>query len=120
MDDLDDEVWSGPVFGLDPSQETQGVHPDTLGKGMAEDPVLVDASQVSIEATGTGQENPVVNSPERDIETAATQEAVDDEDGAQKPKAKRNYISYANKKILGSMDLFLETLCIKISSMIQV
>jgi hypothetical protein len=47
IDDPDDDVWTGPVFGLETSQEALNNIPDTLVEGMAEDPVVVDASQVT-------------------------------------------------------------------------
>ena len=98
MNDPDNDVWTGPVFGMDLSQETEDSPPDVAGDDIAEEPVVVDASQVSTVAVEVRQEN-----------SSVTEElAVEEGDPVHKPK--RNTVSYAKKKLLGGMDLFLDPL----------
>jgi hypothetical protein len=102
IDDRDNEQWTEDVLDLGLSQEGQDPFPVTLGEGMAEEPVVVDASQVTRDPTENVQENRIAEPAVDDLASVA--------ELASKPKAKRNTVQFANKKLLASLDLFLDPL----------
>jgi hypothetical protein len=84
-DDLDHDEWTGPELGLDLSQEGLEDIPDTLGGQTLEGPVVVDASQVTTDAS----QNPVAGIAE--VALGDAEQLLD------KPiKPKRNCLSFAN------------------------
>jgi hypothetical protein len=107
MDDPGLDEWMDPLLEGFLSQEANLVDLNPIGGDIAEEPAVVDALQGTNEVLENQRENTV------DIENTVDDtagRADNDNEEAQKPKAKRNYVSYANKKLLASMDLFLDPL----------
>jgi Transposase IS4 len=99
-DDPDNDARVGPLLCLNMSQESQSTLPDIQGEGMSAEPVVVDASLVTVQATESEQENPPENAV-ADTQVPAPPIV---------PKPKRNTKSFANMYLLANMELFLDHL----------
>jgi Transposase IS4 len=88
-----DEVWAGPVFRDDESQELDYIVDEYLKDGIVTDGLVIEAPE------------------EADVDPASNGENIPDSQELQKkPKATRNKTSYAQKKLLATLDLFLDPL----------
>jgi Transposase IS4 len=98
IDDPDNDAWLEELIGTPASQEVDGTLPNTQREDISEEPVVVDASQVT-------NETPAVQTENRDAD-AQLQKDCD----VARPKAKRNCYSFANRKLLASKEVFLDPL----------
>jgi hypothetical protein len=92
-DDDSQDIWFGPDFRLNSSQQLEYIGDNYSKDGSVEEAVPVDASQGPNVVPESQQENSGMT-----------------EENQQKPKAKRNTTSYAQRKLLAGIDLFLDPL----------
>jgi Transposase IS4 len=92
-EDDDDDIWFGSDFRLNESHELEYIGDQYPKDGIPEEAAVVDASADAHIVPESQQENPSVPA-----------------EALLKPKAKRNTISFAQKKVLAKSDLFLDPL----------
>jgi hypothetical protein len=92
----EDDIWFGPDFRLNESQELEYIGDDYSKDGIVEEAVVVGERREACIIPESQQENP--------------QPTENNENLDLKPKAKRNTMVYSQKKLLAKLDLFLDPL----------